>query len=125
MAKATKAQRQARIEESEKQLDEEFLASWPAQLMSLLERASGCGFHIDVDNGAFVVSFVDKWNDTVSISLENLYATRQNTEDQADRLNWALKDFEEARREAECKASLIASAKRKLNQEELEALGIK
>lgn len=125
MAKLTREQRQAQEALAEKVRTEEFLATWPERLMSLLERASKCGFQLEVENKTFVVTFNDKWNDQVKIKLEHSPVSRYNTEDEADRLMWEVSAFEEARAEAARKAALVSSAKSKLSKEELEALGLK
>lgn len=122
MARLTREQRQAQQEASEKAYTEEFLATWPDRLMSLLERATNCGFQLEVEGKTFVVKYYDEWNDQCEVRLKLSPTTCNPTEDQADRLGRELADREAERAEAQRRAALVNAAKSKLSDEELDAL---
>ena len=127
MARETKAQREARMEEQRTQELNEMVAAWPARLMKNLERATGHAMKLYVVEGMFRVIWLDEWNDQEEVKFR-LAPTDFNDWRAMDKLEYALylADLreEQYRHKQELRTSALKKLKETLTKEEREELGL-
>ena len=124
MARETKAEREARERAERLAYEEEVIAMYPERLMSALERACKHGWDLSVEEGQFVVSYYDSYNDREQVKLP-LVMLEYNPFSPIDDLESVLYSADEREAEYKRKQALRQSAIAKLTPEEREELGLK
>lgn len=105
-------------------------AAWPQRVMKNLERATREGMEMSVQEGMFVVTGYDQYNDHNTFWFGLVPApmakhwSKSHDFNQMDALERFLVDREQERAEQERIVALRKSAMSKLTAEEREALGI-
>ena len=120
----TKAELTAEREAFDAARLEEMVRAYPQRLMAVLERATKENFELTVREGQFRVEDRDggygRRGEAYMLTLE----FSKSGDSTLDRLEWDVEEKEAARREAERKANLRATALAKLTAEERETLGL-
>lgn len=124
MARETKAQREEREKAERIAFEEEVIAMYPERLMSALERACKHGWDLTVEEGQFVVSYYDSYNDREQVRLPPSM-TVYNPFSDIDDLERELQAADDREAEYKRKQAIRQAAYAKLTPEEREELGIK
>jgi hypothetical protein len=121
MARETKAQRDARYDAERDARLAVAKATYPQRLMAVLERATKMNFELSVMNSEFrVEDRDDRRADMYLLPYE--FSTK--ADDTLQSLEWEVESKEEARAEAERRATVRSAALNKLSAEEREVLGL-
>lgn len=121
MARETKAQRLAREALERLNWEAEQIATYPARLMSILERATNINFELTVKDGQFLLEDRDDHSDrAVVLTLEYSTANQEALHE----LDWRVDIKEDREREAQRRIQTRVRALNKLTQEEREVLGL-
>ena len=124
MARETKAEREARERAERIAFEEEVIATYPERLMSALERCTKHGWDLCVEQGQFVVSYYDSYNDREQIKLPPVML-EYNPFSPIDDLEGALHSADEREAEYKRKQAIRQAALSKLTPEEREELGLR
>ena len=119
MARKTKEQRLAEVQAELEQRRYLAASTYAPRLMAVLERADQY-FQFSVKDGLFRVLDLDNYRDEYLLS----YSYSPDADDILFDLEWAVQRKEDARAEAERRATVRKEALNKLSDEEREVLGL-
>lgn len=121
MAKETKAEREARLQQEQAERHEQERVTYPARLMTLLERACNLSYTLEVCAGAFVVCNRNE-SDCNVYKLFPSYS--KDTEEHLQNFEWDVTYTEQERAKAAKEREARAAALAKLTPEECRLLNV-